>query len=129
MRIVIETIPHEKQRYETVGDWQFLTNDELVIRVSELRNIICPISTAELKQCELIVGIHELIEAVLCKSFGITEKEVDEWDMSHEDSDDPGSIPGCPYYQAHSLATIIEKMLAHELGIYWEEYEEVLERL
>lgn len=34
MKITIETIPHNQQRYPTCGDWQFLNSDELAVRVS-----------------------------------------------------------------------------------------------
>ena len=120
MNIRINTIPHNQQRYETAGDWQFL-GDELVINVSDMD------SFAGLN--EFLVGIHELIEAMLCRSYGIKEQEVDDWDKAHIDDADPGAIPGCPYYRQHFLASIIERMLADELDVNWNDYEEAIENL
>jgi hypothetical protein len=116
--IKIETIPHSEQRYDTVGDWQFIGND-LVIHVSDMGNNLY----------EFLVGIHELIEAILCKEYSVLEQQVDSWDKKHLDSNDPGSImvdengETCPYYRQHFIATIIERMLANELGVDWDPYE------
>ena len=117
--INITTIKHEHQRYETVGDWQIGAFENINIKVSNMNN----------PTYEFLVGIHELIEAMLCKQYGITEEVVDSWDMDHLDSNDPGSIPGCPYYRQHFLATIIERMLADELEVDWDLYEEAIESL
>jgi hypothetical protein len=122
MRIVIETIPHDQQRYDTVGDWQFI-GDDLIIKVSRFYPNI------SFSNYEFLIGIHELIEAILCKAYGIKEEEVDYFDMSHEDHPDPGSLKDAPYYRQHLIATIIEKMLASELGINWDDYEEAIESL
>lgn len=118
MNIRIETIPHNEQRYETVGDWQFI-GDDLVIRVSDM----------ESKSYAFLVGIHELIEAVLCKNAGVTEQQVDKFDMDNIDCNDPGSLVAAPYYRQHLIATMIERMLADELNIDWTDYEDSLEAL
>ena len=36
MKITIDTIPHNQQRYPTVGDWAFDSNGNLIIAVSDL---------------------------------------------------------------------------------------------
>ena len=125
MKITIEIIPHDQQRYDTVGDWIFV-GDELIIKVSEFKEK----EKALNESYTLLIGIHELIEAVLCRSSFITQEMVDYWDMSHLDFDgEPGEIVGCPYYRQHLIATIIEHMIADELGINWEDYEEAIENL
>lgn len=118
MNIKIITIPHNEQRYETVGDWQFI-GDELIIKVSNMNHTLH----------EFLVGIHEAIEAMLCNQYGISEELVDKWDLNHLDAKDPGNIPGCPYYREHLIATIIERMLANELEVDWDKYEEAIENL
>ena len=116
--ISVRKIPHDKQRYETVGDWQFF-KDNLVIKVSDTGS-----------ECSNnLIAVHEIIEALLCKNNGVSEALVDEWDMSHTDSLEPGSIPGCPYYREHMFATMIERALAAELDADWFEHEEAIERL
>jgi hypothetical protein len=114
--IKIETIPHENQRYDTIGDWQRL-GDDVIIRVSNMNNELY----------EFLVGIHELIEMYLCEVYGITEKEVDAFDISHPEAIEPGNLPDAPYYRPHLIATIIERMLADELGVDWDKYEETIE--
>ena len=118
MRIVIETIEHKDQRYDTVGDWQFI-GDELVIKVSKLGD----------EAYEFLVGIHEAIEAFLCKAYGITTEEVDAFDMANKDSSDPGSIPTAPYYRQHLIATILEHVIADELEVDWDMYDSRIEQV
>src|ERR1700730_8034346 len=52
MKGIIETVPHQKQRYETVGDWQW-DGDTLKISVSDLGNW----------KYEMAIAYHELREA------------------------------------------------------------------
>ena len=36
IKIVVDTIPHSQQRYDTVGDWHFTKASNLEIRVTRL---------------------------------------------------------------------------------------------
>ena len=117
MRIIIETIEHKDQRYNTVGDWQFI-GDELIIKVSKLED----------ERLEFLVGLHELVEAYLCKVYGITSEQVDAFDMAHEDDIDPGGIPTAPYYRQHLFATVVEHIIAGELDVDWDAYETAIEK-
>jgi hypothetical protein len=111
--IIIEIIPHNEQRYETIGDWQFIDNN-LIIKVSHQGD----------PRKDMLIAIHEFVEALLCQFNNpiITDRMVDDWDMSKPKSDDPGGIPEAPYHKQHKIAEVFEFMLAHELGIDWDEY-------
>jgi hypothetical protein len=123
MKIEIKTIPHEKQRYETVGDWQILPDGSLKIAVSEMGN----------DDYAFLVAIHEAIEVWLCKKRGITTEQVDTFDIVFEqnraddDDSEPGDHPDAPYRKEHFFATSIERLLAAELGVDWETYSSVAE--
>lgn len=126
MRIIIETIKHEAQRYPTVGDWYFNADQsELTIKVSELGDW----------RKEACIAVHELFEVLLCKHQGVSQEEVDKFDMKYEEDrpegnlDEPGDDPNAPYRKQHCLATAVERMLAAELDLSWTEYEEVIESL
>ena len=56
MKIIIETIPHNLQQYTTVGNWTW-EDEYLKIEVSESGN----------DDWNFLIGIHEAIEAWLCK--------------------------------------------------------------
>lgn len=118
MNITIKTIPHTEHRYETVGDWWF-DKDGLQIRVSTVGDW----------KAEALVAFHELAEALVCQKQGVTQEEVDTFDLEYEaerqsgDESEPGNDPTAPYYNAHQFATIVEKMLARELGVNWQDYE------
>lgn len=89
MKILIETVPHELQRYPTTGDWGAgvenagVTSydpdgDVLLIRVSDMGDW----------RYAALVGIHEAIEAVLCKRANVTEEAVNAFDIDFEGSRD-----------------------------------------
>ncbi len=125
MRIIINTIPHDQQRYPTVGDWEW-DGDKLTILVSDMRNW----------RYEMLVAFHEIAEALICKHRGISEESVTEFDMQYEKSrklDDNDSEPGdslnAPYYQEHQFATCVERLLARELGVDWNTYDGVVSGL
>jgi hypothetical protein len=116
--IKITVIPHALQRYETVGDWQ-IAGDTLNIDVSDLGDW----------RYNMMVGIHEAVEAVLCHANGITQARVDAFDIAFEKArpllciDEPGDDARAPYYKQHQLATGVERMLGAEMGVSWHEYE------
>ena len=119
--IDIRAILHEDQRYETVGDW-FIKQGRMQIRVSLLGD----------SRYELLVAVHELVEAMLCRHRGITVAQVDAFDIVYEetrapgDDSEPGDDPQAPYYREHQFATQVEKLLALELGVDWKAYEEAV---
>ena len=111
-------VPHEFQRYATTGDWQ-INNGHLHVSVSEMGDW----------RMNVLVGIHEAIEAVLCTANGITQQAVDKFDMAFEarrgplSLDEPGDDDRAPYYRQHQIATGVERTMAAELGVSWNEYE------
>jgi hypothetical protein len=122
MNIHIETIPHEKQRYPTVGDWWFIDSGDLELRISELTDW----------RYEMLIAIHELWEVILCKHRKISQEAVDNFDRQYEarrqenDDSEPGDAPDAPYKREHCSATGAERTLAAELGVDWKEYEDEL---
>lgn len=118
-RIIIEVIPHDQHRYTTVGDWFTNENGELVIRVSELSDW----------RREYLVAIHELVEVMQCRNDDVTEKQVDDFDISFENhrkpdnESEPGDDPRAPYRKQHCLATGVERIAAAALDVVWKEYE------
>jgi len=123
MRITIETIPHSKQRYKTVGDWRRLDfSDDLHITVSNLGDW----------RMEVLVAIHELIEALLCRVDGVAEAEVDIFDFDwapHGNLEEPGDDVEAPYYEQHQRASGYERLLAADLEVSWVEYERAINAL
>ena len=119
MRIVIETIPHEDQRYPTVGDWWVDEAGTWQIRVSEMGN----------EKAAFLVGIHELVEMATCLSDGITQEEVDKFDRHYAGEGEPGDDMDAPYWKQHQLATNVERSVASWLQVDWNEYEQLVDRL
>lgn len=128
MKIIIETIRHEDQRYITVGDWFFEKDGTLRIKVSDMKNW----------KYEFLVAYHELIEVMLCKDRKISQKSVDSFDINFEKEreqgkhgleDEPGDDPKAPYRKEHFFATNIERLTADELGVNWEKYNDTVVNL
>lgn len=137
MRITIETIDHSEQSYPTSGDWNLrMSQDadpvELHIKVSKMGDW----------RYEALVGIHEAVEAILCRDAGISEQGVNAFDIEFEnarekrlgawftfrgrnvDADaEPGDDEDAPYRRQHCFATAVERMLAAEMGVSWTAYD------
>jgi len=125
MNITMQVVKHEEQRYETVGDWIFLSPTQLNITVSDTGNW----------KYNFLVGLHEQIEAILCLEAGVNEEEVTKFDLMFEDeringlhseTDEPGDDPRAPYHKQHVFATLIEKETAAKLNVDWGNYEETI---
>ena len=117
LNINIKTIPDDEQRYDTVGDyWKKDGVDE--IKVSMMGN----------RQYEFLVAIHEMVEQFLCENAGITDEDITKFDVEYEekrkngDATEPGEDIYAPYHKQHMFAEKIEKMMAEECKIDWEDY-------
>jgi hypothetical protein len=130
-RVMIWPVDHSAQQYDTCGDW-YRSNQTLHINVSRLPD----------RREMFLVAIHELVEAFLCECVGITEQQVDEFDLKFErkkscgDSglnsnpcEEPGDDSQAPYYHQHQIATGIERILAAEVGVDWPTYEKHINEL
>jgi hypothetical protein len=120
-----ETISHSQQRYPTVGDYATDSFGTTHFKISDVGNW----------KYEFLVAVHEVIEKYLCKAATIMEIDIDTFDLEYEknrkpqDVDEPGNDPKAPYYRQHQVATFIEKQLAREMGVDWDEYEKTLDNL
>lgn len=125
MKITIEVIPHDQQRYPTVGDWLYTPEGDLEIKVSALSDW----------RRESLIAVHELVEVLICKHDGVSQESVDKFDMDYEanrhpdSEDEPGDDPAAPYVKQHCIATGVERILAASLGVNWKEYEDELTKL
>jgi hypothetical protein len=145
-RIVLESIPHEKQAYETCGDY-FESDDEIRIVVSDLGD----------PQLEQLIAVHELIEVLLMKAADLPLVASTEYDIQFEkaraDGDhyhvkgeeaahffwfngrkytsdaEPGDAPDCPYAPMHNFATSVERLLCAAFGRKWADYEDAVAAL
>jgi len=125
MIISVITIPHDKQRYPTVGDWIWDKDGNLCIFISNMKNW----------RYEFLVAFHELIEVMLCRERGIAQDQVDNFDLEYEarreegDLSEPGDSPLAPYTNEHKFATKLERLMAEELGVDWSEYDQTVSSL
>lgn len=124
--IHIKSIPHSEQRYETVGDyWVDEHNGVQEVRVSDVGN----------PDYEFLVAMHELVELYICRHRCISEESISAFDEEFEknrqpgNTDEPGNSPKAPYRREHAFATRVEKMIARQLGVDWEEYDRVINSL
>lgn len=121
MNIEIKTISHNHQRYPTCGDYYYEDNKTKIF-ISDMKN----------EKYEFLVAIHEQIEEFLTRLHRIKEEHITKFDKQFENNRQPGdySEPGndilAPYYREHQFATIIEKMIAAELKVNWEDYEKAI---
>lgn len=123
--VTIYIIDHDKQRYETAGDWILLDDNvgqSLAIFTSKLKNDPNNLMA-------LAVAYHELGEALGCLANGITQKQVDDFDMNYRGKGERGDDPNCPYQAYHGFATACERILIHAMGLSWGVYEKAIDSL
>jgi hypothetical protein len=119
--IMVIPVRHDQQRYDTVGDYQ--TTDGgvsvLISKTSDWRHFV-------------LVAIHELVEWSLTVQRRIPEATIDAFDIAFEtnrqpgNEDEPGHDPRSPYRHEHRFAEVIERLLATELGVDWDEYDRAI---
>jgi hypothetical protein len=128
MEIHIKTIPHNNQRYETVGDYFYDDLGVLQVRISDMGNTFY----------ETLVAIHELTEELLTKHRGLTEQEIMDFDLYFEKKREMGMIDDvseagfsneAPYLREHSLATAIEMQIVAMAGESWTDYDNTVSLL
>lgn len=117
--VKIETVSPKEMRYRTVGDWFFTGPGCLTIQVADTKNWVY----------NMLVAVHELIEVICCQIEGVTEKQIDKFDLAHQDDEDPGTHPKAPYHDEHVTAMGIEMILAARAGVKWRVYEDALNRI
>ena len=116
MRVVIQPVQQKEQRYETIGDY-FVDDGVLQIRVTKQRDW----------RYEFLIALHELIEEATTRNLGIKEEDILAFDVGPVGgkSDDPGSMTEAPYHKQHVFAENVERLVAAELGVDWEEYSKI----
>jgi len=156
MNITIETVDHSQMRPNVDGaDWYFeqeyfcetcgLAFIEQGTDVAEhycskmscdhqkmahrewLRVKIEPLSDP---RYEMLLAVHELTEALMCRHNGVTQEAVDafdtEYDKTHSTDCNAGDDPAAPYKIEHTFATAIERILAGVWKVDWETYDKEL---
>lgn len=126
MKMKIESIPHEEQRYPTVGDYWLDESGVEQVRVSAMPDW----------RYEALVVVHELVELILTRHRGIAEEHISNFDIDFEQSrekamvtGEPGDHPNAPYRKEHFFATNLERLLAAELDVDWFEYDRLVDAL
>ncbi|MGC1582524.1 MAG: hypothetical protein WA766_13640 [Candidatus Acidiferrales bacterium] len=122
-QIHIQVVPISQMRYRTVGDWYYPnlnSKDILVIRIAD---------TGDPRWNYLLIR-HEINEAMMCAVTGISQAEVDTFDMKWDDADgEAGASNQAPYVVAHMLAYADEINTANAQAIDWNKYEMRLDEL
>lgn len=126
MKILIESIPHEAQRYPTVGDWFYVEEPGTGEKILKIR--ISRMSDPRMMEAS---AIHELFEALACNHAGVTQESVDQFDTKYEEdrkaglhgeNDEPGDDPTAPYAVQHGYASAVERTYATAVGLDWNKY-------
>ncbi len=125
--IEIKAIDDSSHRYPTIGDYYKKDKDVLQIHISNLKR--------ENKDFEFLILIHELVEWYLTENKGITEHEITKFDVKfekdrnkglHSEDAEPGDAINSPYRKQHRFAENIERLIAAELDIDFNEYNNFL---
>jgi hypothetical protein len=126
--IVLRAVDKIEIRCEQAGDWRIHQDGSIEALSAKLSD----------PRYELLVQLHEMIEAKLCQHRGITDEQVTAFDEmferersegKHSATDEDGDDPRAPYRGPHQFATLVERLMANELGVSWAKYEKEIEAL
>lgn len=128
--VEIEVVKPRKQRYATAGDWLIVPGmgdkKVLVVRVTD---------TGDWRS-NMAIAQHEFFEACLCLANGISQQQVDQYDISFEahrqdgDKSEPGMQPDAPYHRFHILACALEMVFVDNCPqLAWERHEAMVDKL
>lgn len=121
MKIEIEIKPIDQMRYPTVGDYYYKKDGTLKFEIADTGNVVY----------NTMVLIHEMVEELMTKQLGITEKKISDFDLKFESERESGmhgmeAEPGfdvrSPYQSEHMIATAVEMIICAHLGIKWNKY-------
>lgn len=112
MKIIIESVPYDRMRYSTCGDYWTDADGTRHIVVAKLGN----------EQMEVAVALHELVEMFATESGGISEADILSFDTTHPELDDPGRDPRAPYHRDHVFAEAVERLFCERIGLNWDDY-------
>lgn len=137
----LRVIPHKKQRYPTVGDYNEYKGS-FVLWGESHKMVDFTVSRMKDRRCCWLVFLHEIIEWTICKLTKVSMKSIDKFDMEYEKNRGSDKTPcGCryraeagddrhaPYFYAHLTATECERRIAEALGVDWKEYNKAVEAL
>lgn len=116
-KLNMQIIPREQMREqyrEGWGDYWLDDQGVLQVRAIELPNLMF----------SHYILLHEYMEAVRCYRDGISLESIEEWDAKNSLSDDPGSLPGCPYGKHHIASEFLEQIVCFQDGYAWKEYDD-----
>ena len=124
---IIKSIDIEGCRYVTLGDYFFKDG---------VRNFW--ITKTGSDEMDDLIFVHEFVEEILTRHRGIKEEDILKFDLwveteiekgNYPDDGEPGSHPKSIYRKEHLFAEKIERMVAKELKIDWEEYSKELNKI
>lgn len=119
MRIIIEVVPQKMVRNEGAGDW-LLNDNEIHVLVADTGD----------RDSNLLIGLHEAVEAYECRKAGITEAAVTAFDAAYDGPlKEPGHSQEAPYHAQHEVAMKLEQYAAHLLHVPWRRHEKRIDAL
>lgn len=121
MRAKLQAVSAKLIRNKQCGDWHFGKRDSILAFSAKMDD----------PRSEVAVGIHEFIEAWLCRDAGITDEQVTQFDLTfelerseglHSEDEENGDDPRAPYREQHQAATKVEKVVCEVLGLSWDDH-------
>jgi hypothetical protein len=118
--IIINFVNENQQRYDTLGDY-YIKNGQLYINITKHMTYVSG-KFVRNRFFEFLILIHEIVEVLLVIARNISIEKIDQFDLNYQGDGEPGDEKKAPYRKEHQFATKIEKMMAKELKVPWDEY-------
>lgn len=121
MNATITITDPKEMRPEVDGvDWHWTPEGNLVVQIAPMSDW----------RYEMLLAVHELTEAIMCKHNDVSQQSVDEfdkeYDKTHATDCNAGDDSAAPYKLEHCYATAIERILCGAMGVDWKHYDDEL---
>ena len=123
MKLTIEIVEPGTHRPGITGcDWT-VAGEDITVKVSRMSD----------PRRAMGLAMHEAFEAAMCYFDGVTQQQVDEFDIpyakTHAVDLEAGDEPDSPYAVQHCFATAVERIWIAHYGISFKEYDDEVSKL
>ena len=99
-KMTVDFVKVSEQRYESLDDY-YKEGDTDVFKITDTGN----------PTYNKILLIHALSEQLTTEYNGVKEEDIAKFDLSHENSEQPGDELNAPYRDNHLLSTALEEVI------------------
>jgi len=108
----VQLVTQKAMPYDCLDDHRII-GDTLVVKIVDQENDLY----------NRLLLIHALVEHTVAQMTGVTDSQIDGFDMNYQGDGEPGDDVDAPYRDAHCLGVAVERMICAHLHVPYTQYE------